>query len=303
MNTDLRALIEHETRRAVTAPAQAAAEALRAHYGSNVRAVVFYGSCLRDDDPDGLLDFYVLVDRYRPALGVLGAFFAACLPPNVYSHEFPTAGRIIRAKVAVMAWRPFMRGLTGRAFASTLSARFAQPAAIVFARDDRTIAELIGGFCGAVHTTIARTMPLMPARFTGRDLWRRAFAESFGAELRPETAARREAIVTRDRARYEAVTAAVLGGPCADGTFVNHAAGRGGRTRLLWRLRRIHGKTLNAARLIKAAFTFGGGLDYAAWKIGRHSGVRIALTAADRARPLIAGTRLFFLALRRGGLR
>src|SRR6185312_14401188 len=105
---------------------------------------------------------------------------------------------------------------------------------------------------------------------------------------------RREAIVMRDLARYEAITRAL---PNAAPT-----SGRGS-TRLLWGLRRVHGKTMNALRLLKAAFTFGGGLDYAAWKIRRHSGVTIALTPADRARPLRAGTRLFFLALKRGGIR
>ena len=88
-------------------------------------------------------------------------------------------------------------------------------------------------------------------------------------------------------------------GPAVDGVYVNPGAGHA-RTRAL---RRLQGKTLNALRLIKAAFTFKGGLDYAAWKIRRHSGVNVELTSADRARPLIAGTRLFLLALRRGGLR
>jgi hypothetical protein len=70
-----------------------------------------------------------------------------------------------------------------------------------------------------------------------------------------------------------------------------------------WRLRRVQGKMLNALRLMKAAFTFQGGLDYAVWKIERHSGVKVELTPAERKRPLITGLRLLIGTLRRGGIR
>ena len=57
-----------------------------------------------------------------------------------------------------------------------------------------------------------------------------------------------------------------------------------------------------AARLIKAAFTFNGGLDYAVAKIERHSGVKIALTEKEKRTPLLTGIRLFFKVRKRGGL-
>jgi hypothetical protein len=272
---------------------------LRAHYGA-VSAIVFYGSCLRENSADGLLDFYVLVDAYRPALGTLSALAAWLFPPNVYYHEID-AGRTLRAKVAVMRRDQFLRGVSARTFSSTLSARFAQPAAIVFARDDTVRTDLIGGFCAAVTTTLRRTLPLLPEKVGARELWRRALALSFSAELRPESAQRRDALVGDALARYEAAAMAVLGEPVG-GLFRNPMAGTRSAHRA-WALRRIQGKILNALRLIKAAFTFRGGLDYAAWKIRRHAGVEIALTARDRARPLTAGVRLFFVALRRGGVR
>jgi hypothetical protein len=302
----LRAAIGAEALQPVAAEAQTAADILRTRYGTGVGAIVFYGSCLREGAADGLLDFYVLVERYRPALGPFSAIWAMLLPPNVYYHEFEHRGRCVRVKVAVMRLDQFLRGLSERCFSSMLSARFAQPAAIVFARDDRVRAALVDGFCASVATTVARTAPLLEDAFTARALWSRALAESFAAELRPETRARREAFIAGDLDRYEAVTAAVLG-QAHDGRFANPAANPQGARRAqgktLNALRRVQGKTLNALRLIKAAFTFRGGLDYAAWKIRRHSGVDIALTAHDRARPLAAGLRLFVVALKRGGIR
>ncbi|MSO73069.1 MAG: hypothetical protein EXQ84_05600 [Rhodospirillaceae bacterium] len=105
-------------------------------------------------------------------------------------------------------------------------------------------------------------------------------------------------------ARFEAITAAVLGAPDSSG---RHAPTASTAERLqalrAWHWRRVIGKTLNALRLVKAAFTFKGGLDYAAWKIERHSGVKIALTEDERRRPLLTGMRLFFKTLKGGGIR
>ncbi len=276
-----------------------AADRLRQHY-TGTAAIIFYGSCLRDRDTGGLLDFYVLVDSAREALGAFAGLCARALPPNVYYFEFDDG---LRAKVAVMSLGQFLRALGPAQFTSTLSARFAQPAAIIYARDDTVAADLASGFMTAAETTIARTLPLMPARFTVRDLWRRAFIESFAAELRPEGDARITSLVDSSQAFYAALTRRILG-EAVDGAY-RHSMNAASQESAIatWRKRRILGKGLNAARLIKAAFTFRGGLDYAAWKIRRHSGVAIAITDNDRRKPLRAGLRLFAETLRRGGLK
>ena len=63
------------------------------------------------------------------------------------------------------------------------------------------------------------------------------------------------------------------------------------------------GKLFNIARLIKAAFTFEGGLDYILWKIARHSGVTIAVTDWQRRHPLLAAPGLAWRLYRRGAFR
>ena len=67
-------------------------------------------------------------------------------------------------------------------------------------------------------------------------------------------------------------------------------------------MRRWWGRLLNLLRLMKAAFTFRGGLDYAAWKIERHSGIKVELTDSDRAHPILTGLRLLMSVKRQGGL-
>ena len=140
----------------------------------------------------------------------------------------------------------------------------------------------------------------MDGRFDAHQLWLRALEETYAAEVRPESPRRAANLVMHDAPRYAAVTAAVLGPPDADGCY---APRRSRMNRAAWDIRRRWGKAMNVARLVKAAFTFEGGLDYAVAKIARHSGIAFKVSDADRERPLRAGWRIFREARRRGGLR
>ena len=64
-NGRLKALIESALGQPAYPAAYMAVDAIRATHGPSVRAVLFYGSCRRSMRPDGVLDFYVLVDGYR----------------------------------------------------------------------------------------------------------------------------------------------------------------------------------------------------------------------------------------------
>jgi hypothetical protein len=67
------------------------------------------------------------------------------------------------------------------------------------------------------------------------------------------------------------------------------SARRRRQLRLGWAVRRRLGKPLAAARLIKGMATFGADwLDYALWKLERHTGVRIEPTRWQRRYPLVA---------------
>jgi hypothetical protein len=299
-------IIAAEARRDAFPAARAFADELRLRYGSATAAVIFYGSCLRQGTDDGLiLDFYVIVDGVRAALtNPLSAAFAHLLPPNVYYHEMTFEGRTLRAKVAVIGERNFIRGTGPGAFTSALWARFAQPAAVLYARDALIEGRMIAALARAVTTTATHAAALFAEDFAARELWVAAFRETYAAELRPEGADKSEELVGLDLARYEAVTAALFEArKDAPGTYVPPGDART-RARALsaWRRRRLAGKALNAARLIKAAFTFHGGLDYAVAKIERHSGVKVELTDKDRRTPLLTGLRLFFQVKRRGGI-
>jgi hypothetical protein len=70
-----------------------------------------------------------------------------------------------------------------------------------------------------------------------------------------------------------------------------------------WAARRVQGKVLSVLRLLKASFTFDGGLPYLAWKIERHSGVRIEITPSMRRFPRLGAIGALWRTWRLGGFR
>jgi hypothetical protein len=175
---------------------------------------------------------------------------------------------------------------------------------ILYARNDEVRRRVINALANAASTMMVRTIPLMNGTFTERELWVRAFSKTYSAELRPEQESKAAELVDANLQRYTTVTQLALGPPDSNGFFhQTYTPQQCTNAQWAWGIRRVQGKTLNALRLIKAAFTFSGGLDYAVWKIERHSGVRIGLSDAERRRPLLTGLKLFYKTMRWGGVR
>jgi hypothetical protein len=282
------------------------AAAIAKHCGGSAEAVLFYGSCLRSEDlADSLLDFYLLVDSYERAYSRRWLAKAnRMVPPNVFYAE--RAG--LRAKYAVMTTADFAAACTARAGTVSVWARFAQPSRLVWARGDAARAKVVRAVAGAAPTLLGEARPLIPDAVSVEDLWTRAFALTYGAELRSERAERGQSIFSTDPARYAAFTApslaeAGLSARVEDGAvhFAAPADVRAGQRR--WSRLRRRGKAVSVIRLIKASFTFAGGVDYLAWKINRHSGAGIEIKPWHRRFPLLAG--LWFLPrlIRKGAVR
>src|SRR3546814_11495105 len=87
---------------------------------------LFYGSCLREKNLDGLmLDFYLIVSDYRAAYGKRWLATAnRLIPPNV----FPFEHHGLVAKYAVLSAADFARLNSPAAANVSVLARFAQPA-------------------------------------------------------------------------------------------------------------------------------------------------------------------------------
>jgi len=293
------AIVAREVVQAVPPAAVSMAEAVRRRFGPGVAAVLFHGSCLRDRTLEGrLLDLYALGDddRVHPRLAARVA--NAVLPPNVcYLEAAAGDGTTVRAKCAVIALSDFERRTRPRAFHSYFWARFAQPCALLWARDAACRERVVAALTRAIVTLIGETRPLFAGRPAPRELWTQGLRQAYRAELRAERAERAAEIDAADAARYDRMAALVL----ADASPPSPAQRR--RARMRWWGRRVVGKPLSVLRLIKAAFTFAGGADYLAWKMSRHSGVRIELSPWQRRHPILAATVLFWRLYRRGAFR
>jgi hypothetical protein len=290
MSDDLRALVAAELAEPVDPRVAAMAEAVAAQHGGASRAVLFYGSCLREKQLDGLmLDFYLIVSDYRAAYD--RRWLAAAnrlIPPNV----FPFAHDGLTAKYAVLSEADFARECSLRARSVSVWARFAQPSRLVWTADAAARERAIDAVAQAAPTLIALTRPVLPPerRDEPLALFREGFRLTYGAEIRAERKSRSGSIVDAEPERYRRLGEAAL-------------AHRPRDARGSWRWRQSKGKMLTVLRLAKASFTFAGGVDYLAWKISRHSGVPIAVRPWQRRWPLLAAVTLLPRLLKRGAIR
>lgn len=267
---DLHTFLDGMARRPLHGELSAFAAALAARHPGTL-AVLAYGSALRDSTPaDTLVDYYLLVDTPGHLGGnALLRWLGETVPPNVYYAEHTQAGTTLRSKYAVMTLARF----TARASAATANpyiwARFAQPARISWLRDEGLRSETVDALATAVRTAYRHGLFLSASA-----PWPALFANTYRTELRPESAGRAAQIVAADADYYAALDRMLRGAsPIASS----------------WAAKRFFGKLWSVARLAKAAFTFQGGADYAAWKIARHSGVKIEVTDWQRRHPFLAG--------------
>jgi len=287
----IEALVRSELLQPVDARVAGFAEAIAARYGDAARAVLFYGSCLRESQLDGLmLDFYIIVSDYRAAYGPSWYAFAnRVLPPNV----FPAQHDGLAAKYAVLSESDFHERCGPEAGDVSVWARFAQPSRIAWSADEAARETAIAAVVRAAPTLLAYAKGVAP-NAEPIDLWREGFTRTYASELRAEREDRPARIVAQDPARYQSFAEAAL----ADGLPKVQGA-----SEATWRRFARRGKRLSVLRLLKALTTFSGGADYLVWKINRHAGTRIELKPWQRRWPLAGSLVLLPRLLRQGAVR
>ena len=281
----LRDLVAAELAEPVDARVSAMAQAIADRHGGASRAVLFYGSCLREKQLDGLmLDFYLIVSDYSAAYAKRWMAAANRLvPPNV----FPLEHDGLMAKYAVLSEADFDRLNASRTRNVSVWARFAQPSRLVWASDDEAQRKAVDSVALAVPTLLGAAgsqdgEPLL-------DWWRRAFALTYSAELRAERKGRSQSVVDADPERYRRFGEAAV-------PLIAPNSGQ-------WMRRRIEGKMLSVVRLAKASATYAGGAEYIAWKVNRHAGTKIELKPWQKRHPLLAAISLLPRLLKSGAIR
>jgi len=283
----LRDLVEAELSQPVDPRVTAMAGAIAAKHGAASRAVLFYGSCLREKQLDGLmLDFYLIVSEYPSAYDQRWLATAnRLIPPNV----FPFHHDGLAAKYAVLSERDFHRLNGPETRNVSVWARFAQPSRLVWSAGQAAREAVVGAVARAGPTLLAAA-----GRVGGEpvlDWWRRAFSLTYSAELRAERKGRAGSVIDSDLERYERFFPAVV-------AAIDPAIPAGG-----WLRRRAEGKLLSVLRLAKASATYAGGAEYIAWKINRHAGTAIELKPWQKRHPLLAAISLLPKLLTSGAVR
>jgi murein DD-endopeptidase MepM/ murein hydrolase activator NlpD len=321
-------LVAAELAVAVPPPVTAMAAAIAARHPGAL-GVLFYGSCLREQQFEGLmLDFYLIVERYDRAFDRKWLATAnRLLPPNVFPFEHE--GLI--AKYAVLSADDFVRLNGPDAETVSVWARFAQPSRLVWQANEAATNRIVVATALAAPTLFALAVPMLPpsnpdpfvlsevearastdaARSPSFDfaqdervmagkaileIWREGFALTYAAELRAERKGRNHSVVDADPARYEAFGRAVLAQRQPAPLSPADAAKR-------WKTLRRNGKALTLARLAKASATYAGGLDYLAWKISRHSGQKVEIKPWQRRWPILGALTLLPRLIANGAIR
>jgi hypothetical protein len=280
-------------------PAQAAFDALRTvlqqRHRGDVQCLLFYGSCLRSGDLfEGLVDLWVVVgDYHRAHPSALAAMANRALPPNVYYLQLPVHGRTVRCKYAVFSAAQLAELASPRCLESYVWGRLCQPVAIAWAADDAALDAARAVLRQAARTFLEAVLPCVPERGTLQQLWEHGLQLSYATELRTEGTGRAAALVAHGIAHYAALARELAPelqpGLRLEGDSYARTCDAAQRRRAFgrWRRRRVQGKLLSILRLLKARFTFEGGLDYIAWKLERHSGRRVEIPERVRRWPLV----------------
>jgi hypothetical protein len=304
----LRALVAEELEKPVVPAVTDMADAIAAmHPGA--RAVLYYGSTLRDARLEGLmLDFYLIVADYRRAFG--SNWLAAAnrlLPPNVFPYEHDG----LTAKYAVLSEADFARLVSPKTRNVSVWARFAQPSRLVWAADQAARDAAIGSVARAAPTLLAAARPCLPDSLDPLDLWRQSFALTYAAELRAERTGRAGSVVDADAERYRAfslpaLAEARLSAHIANGRLVFDrpmSTAERAQGKKAWARRRREGKMLTLLRLAKASATYAEGIDYLAWKVSRHSGQKVEIKSWQRKWPILGAITLLPRLIVRGAVR
>ncbi len=296
--SNLRDLVEEELSEPVDARVRAIAAEIAAKHGPASRAVLFYGSCLRERELEGrMLDFYLIVSDYRAAYPKRWLATAnRLIPPNVFYFDHDG----LASKYAVLSEADFRRECGLGARTASVFARFAQPSRLAWSADDEARTMAIDAVSSAAPALLELTRPSM-ADSEAADvlaMWKKAFGFTYGAEIRAERSSRPEWIVDSDPDRYRRFAAAA-GFPQGRSTSAvqRHVSERA------WRQFQRRGKRASVFRLAKASLTFANGADYIAWKINRHAGMDIKLKPWQQRHPLLAAITLLPRLIRSGAVK
>lgn len=282
--------------------------ALQSRFGDALQGVLLYGSCLHSYElENSVVDLYAVVDNYDNAYeGRFNPFLNRFFPPNVFYLELKHQGKTLRCKYGVISFDDFEKGATSW-FHSYIWGRFSQPTRLLYSKDENTKKRVHTILAHATITFLRASIPALGRSIVDTEtIWTRGLALSYEAELRPENKNRARQLTHLNMGDYIRLTGYAskvideLEALPHDKYSCNVNEKYCRKTLRKWRLRAWQGRILSVLRLGKAVFTFRDCVDYAAWKIERHTGIQIDVTPSLQRYPLLFGWKVLWQLVRQG---
>lgn len=282
------------------------AESLKRVCGDALLAVLFYGSRLTNTAPDRysaydlilvVTDYGSFYRRLRDAgrsrrAPLLLSLLNRWLPPNVISY--PLDGRDgPLAKCLVLSATHFRRALRDWPRDHFCLARLVQQTELLLARDAGAAQLVSEGLAGARMSPLWWAAPSTDPPFTAEDLCRRMLEVSYGAELRPESGDRIQAVFEAQRDFLREAYDQVLEQGARSGILAREEGGYrlarvpGAWQRLRLRAYFFRSKVRTTARWLKHMVTFEDWLDYIVRKVERRTAMSLEITPWERRLPLL----------------
>ncbi|MCH9025633.1 MAG: hypothetical protein IIA05_00775 [Proteobacteria bacterium] len=280
-------------------------DALRAmadRAGSNLRAVIFFGSHLVNSAPGqhSAADWVVIVDEYRPFYREFSAWFGypavlvallnRLLPPNVI-HIPAAEGAGIKA--VIISAKDFARAMGARAKDHFCKGRLVQKVEIIYARDDEVRERVNERLLDARMGTLDWVPLYADEKFTVESYCLAMMQTSYGAEIRPESNDRVLEVIAQQQTSLIESFKPVLDAGIERGVLtrderkyrLTRPPGKAQKWRWRWYFRKS--KIRATLRWLKYVMTFTGWPDYIVRKLERRSGIKVELTDAERRWPLV----------------
>lgn len=270
--------LEREVRSEVAAYSRLLAEEAGAD------AVLFYGSNLRTGTLEGVLDFYILLPGPQQER----------IWPKVSYRELEHGGKVLRAKIATMSLDKFAEAARGDSRDTTIWTRFVQPSALIWSRNEDARAKVATAIAQAARTAARFAAALGPQSDVPEGYWRALFRATYRAEFRVEKAGREDSILSVNSDHFEGLLPLAWEADgiafTREGALLRPELDSGRRASILkaWTGHTRLGKPLNILRLAKATTTFEGAAHYGAWKLERHTGIKLEVTPFREKHPLLA---------------
>ena len=286
--------------------ARSLAEALVEAAGDQIRAILLYGSRLLDATPDrySAYDFVVIVEgylqfyrdlRYHDLIHRTPRLMAAAaqvLPPNVISFSSRESDDLI-AKCLIMSTCHFERELSSRSKDHFMISRMIQQVDVLYVSDHRTEQWMEGCLAEARGTVLSWAAPYVESPFTPESLAMEMLKICYASEIRPESAARVTSIFQAQRTYLVETLGSVLDKGLQDGRIGKESdryfmvSDPGFFTQIRRRIYLIWSKIRVTGRWFKHTLTFENWLPYIVRKVERRTGLKMELSSAEEALPLI----------------